>query len=338
MTFPPPNRLQNTLQWVTKLSDAKQSQVLEKFNENDYSRVVLERDHKYIRTAIQDLPSPSDIEARRFCVNCRMLKTEVESIEPQPGCFVHSEWIIPAEEEPNCDDCGRHIHEYTGCKRSAAHAFSPPSIPKGMFVVPAADLSKKRRALVMLDCEFYIVKYHNGTSKQTVGSIGMVDGLTGEVLLNNIVAQPDDHDISGYNFNYSPLSYSAMRRAVQKGTAIIGLAQLNEMMIQFIDLETIICGHAVHNDLQKMRLGVDKILDTQRLFANTSSQLIGLKTLVETKLPKNLIPSFQSSKLTHDAIEDAFATREVMLARAFRPDSGFSEQPAAYGEDTSTEW
>lgn len=310
---------QRDLTWVTILSDEKQKDLMAIIvGKLEKSRGELEKDFKQYRTEIGDLPSPAAREASQSCENCGVWKSIVVEI-PVRQCDEHPLSWRDHDDESLCNKCGQNIYKKMGCLRRPVHEFSMAPIPPGVFVAPTAETTKPRRAIVVLDLEFcqIVWKDKSRLRSQVPSSIGMVDGLTGEILLNAFIAQPWDEDILFLDYKRSGMTSDDVKEAKAAGTAFRSLEHLNEAMNRFIDSNTIVCGHGVHGDLKGMRLGVDRILDTALLEHVKGQQAVGLKTLVNTKLPAGKIPGFQDDKFGHDALEDAYATREVLLAIVF---------------------
>lgn len=295
--------------WFTKLSATEQTQLLTDTQNLDTTRETLESKFTNYRNLAR-LPSRATLEKGTYCKECNVSKVAINS--ESLGCFLHPAGQRRDSDTTYCERCETSVEETPGCLRRFEHGkFVEPPTPTRSFTVAAATAAKKTRALIVIDAEFVVLHYKDKSTWQTIGSFAAVDGITGEVLLNKVVAPAFDANLHHITYVKSGQSEKKFRDCKRDGTALVGLNELQKRVQSFTDNETIFCGHAVYNDLQRLGAGVDKIVDTQVMFdGDGGSKLPGLKWLVERHLPA--LKGFQVTE-DHDALEDACATRELLL-------------------------
>jgi hypothetical protein len=185
------------------------------------------------------------------------------------------------------------------------------SIKRGLFrEVPrfAANNASKRRAIV-LDCE--MVQVEEG--RRELAFLTAIDFLTGEVLIDNYV-QPNAKVVN-WDSRFSGVTPSAMNKAVRQGTALTGWQGARSRLWEFMDSETILIGHSLNNDLDVLGMFHWNIFDSsiftsEAVFSHEqSSRTWSLKTLTKELVNYDI----QVGKKGHSALEDAHATRDVVI-------------------------
>lgn len=170
----------------------------------------------------------------------------------------------------------------------------------------------------------------------------MVDYFSGQVLINQLVF-PKVRMLH-YNTPFSGVRYSDLELAKRTGTCFRGRDEARNALYSYVGPETIIIGHALHQDLSSMRLIHKKVIDTLILEQNIAETCRidtvkvgrvdeepgnedGGATLDGTK-PEKKPEQRRSGSLTlkalardrlgreiqigsHDALEDTIATRDL---------------------------
>ncbi|KAJ6028020.1 hypothetical protein N7540_003596 [Penicillium herquei] len=173
------------------------------------------------------------------------------------------------------------------------------------------DCPQRKREAIVIDCE--MVEVTDG--RREVAFMTALDFLTGEILINHYV-QPRSKVIN-WNSRYSGVVPSAMRAAISSGYALTWNEARN-LLCRYGDTETVLVGHALNNDLDVLGIVHLSIVDSciltcDAVFPDLSSDKAqprswALKTLTKEFLGYDI----QASKYGHSALEDAYATRQVV--------------------------
>ncbi|KAK1981575.1 hypothetical protein LZ30DRAFT_749978 [Colletotrichum cereale] len=113
---------------------------------------------------------------------------------------------------------------------------------------PAAPPLRRPHFAVAIDCEMGTA--YDGESELI--RVTLVDYLTSEILLDSLVYPqvPMQH----YNTKWSGVSRQQMNDARDKGKCIAGgLAAVRDAVWRWVGPDTVVVGHAVHNDLAALR-------------------------------------------------------------------------------------
>lgn len=150
--------------------------------------------------------------------------------------------------------------------------------------------------------------------RSELAQICAVDVLTGQILIDKLV-RPSERVVD-WRTRYSGVSYPAIKAAEASGRLLRGWQAARAELLSYIDADTILVGHGLHNDLHVLRLAHSKIVDTALQTAEAVygengrfGRIWGLKELA--KELTNL--AIQAGKRGHDCIEDTLATREIAL-------------------------
>lgn len=302
----------NPFNWSTKLDATTKSAILKDARALCRSHEHHVEKYKTYTTATSHLRSRASVEAERKCHDCGLSKITIDA--ESKTCFSHPVKLRDTKNPQLCTKCGGNVDFDQGCTRQWEHKITPANqAVEDQFVVLSAAPNKKKRALVVIDAEFITIFFKDGSCTSVIASVAMIDGITGEILINRIVAHPKWANYKHTSYFKSGLDAKKIADARANGSAIMGMQKLHETLSQFVDANTIFCGHAFFNDLNKMKLGVNFIIDTQILHKKKEkgAQVKGLKTLAEKHLK---IPGFQATE-HHDALEDACVTRELLLLK-----------------------
>lgn len=162
---------------------------------------------------------------------------------------------------------------------------------------------------IVLDCEMVGVREPSGLA-QNVIQVCAIDYLTGAVLVNKLV-QPEGR-VRDWRTEIHGVTGAMMENAVSQGHALAGWSAARAELWKLIDENTILIGHALHHDLDALRMLHTRIVDSAILARNAvgMSRQWGLQRLCEDLLGVEIR---KSKGGVHDCVEDVFATREVVL-------------------------
>lgn len=176
---------------------------------------------------------------------------------------------------------------------------------------PMPNENAARRQALVLDCEMVGVSER----RKELAFLVVVDLLTGDVLINNFVHPTNI--VRNWFTRSSGITCASMKTAVKDNLALRGWKAAREMLFEHMDSSTILVGHALHNDLNVLGVVHPTIIDTEILTADAvfrplerpSRRTWSLKTLANDLLGLKI----QRGKCGHSALEDAMATRQVLL-------------------------
>ncbi|KAL5334507.1 ribonuclease H-like domain-containing protein [Aspergillus crustosus] len=206
-----------------------------------------------------------------------------------------------------------HIHEDEYQGKMPYATTNEPATP-----LPTPDPTTPKRRIVALDCEMVVPGWDE---PDHLAQVCAVDVLTGDILLDILVQPPSedpDSEIFDYRTQYSGLSKQLYHHYTQHGLVVQGIEGAQRTLFNFVDSNTILAGHALHNDLRALGIKHDRILDTQVL-ARKAVQAAGepgytrrwgLVKLVEEMLGREIR---MENNGQHDCLEDVLAPREVLL-------------------------
>ncbi|KAH7304157.1 ribonuclease H-like domain-containing protein [Stachybotrys elegans] len=187
---------------------------------------------------------------------------------------------------------------------------------------PDRDPSAPKMAAIVLDCEM------GGTvgGQDELLQITMIDFLSGNVLQSRLVSP--SRPIINWRENITGITAASMQQAVAENSALHGWEAARAELWRFADKDTILLGQSVYKDLKVLHASHMRIVDSAIV---TAEAVLGkkskirkrwsLKTLCEELLGIEIRrPSQAGGYGVHDALEDALATREVVLLCAREPD------------------
>ncbi|KAJ5933157.1 hypothetical protein N7516_007646 [Penicillium verrucosum] len=188
----------------------------------------------------------------------------------------------------------------------------PPKTGHFRQVPRSAGGLPKRRAIV-LDCEMVQVE----AGRRELAFLSAIDFLTGEVLIDNYV-QPKSRVVN-WDSRFSGVTPSAMNKAVKKGTALFGWEGARSKLWEFMDSETVLVGHSLNNDLDVLGIihwnVVDSSIITSEAVFYTAHASEPLNRTWSLKTLTNELVNYdiQVGKQGHSALEDAHATRDIVV-------------------------
>ncbi|KAJ5186937.1 hypothetical protein N7449_009931 [Penicillium cf. viridicatum] len=176
---------------------------------------------------------------------------------------------------------------------------------------PIPNENTARRQALVLDCEMVGVS----EGRKELAFLAVMDLLTGDVLINNFVHPTNI--VRNWFTRSSGITCASMKAAVKDNLALRGWKAAREFLFEYMDSNTILVGHALHNDLNVLGVVHPTIIDTEILTADAVYRPLArpfrrtwsLKALANDFLGLKI----QAGKRGHSALEDAMATRQVLL-------------------------
>ncbi|KAK2043930.1 hypothetical protein LZ31DRAFT_554758 [Colletotrichum somersetense] len=198
------------------------------------------------------------------------------------------------------------------------------SLPNPRPDLPCPDInpSAPKTAAIVLDCE---MAGADGGENELI-QMTMIDFLSGEVLRSCLVNP--SRPIIDWREGITGISAVSMQKAVEENRVLHGWEAARAELWRFADKETIVIGQSVHKDLKVLRTSHSRIIDSALV---TAEAVLGknskirkrwsLQTLCHELLGIQIRkPAQAGGRAVHDALEDALATREVVLLCAREPD------------------
>lgn len=232
-----------------------------------------------------------------------------------PGFIVTSDSSVSPATEPN----GKPSHTDSKCSTGEKQA-SPGSANSGNHPEcssseqncssagrqqPVGEDANGTHDMVALDCEMC----YCGTDNLEVTRLSLL-GSRGQVLLDELVVP--ELPITDYNTRYSGITAEMMSGAT------LSLSAARAAMLQHLKPHTILVGHALENDLEKLRIVHDRIIDTGNLYPHPRGPPYkqGLRFLTKRYLNR----AIQEGQ--HDSVEDARAALQLAVLK-FRHGPGW---------------
>ncbi|KAJ5200638.1 hypothetical protein N7491_008556 [Penicillium cf. griseofulvum] len=166
---------------------------------------------------------------------------------------------------------------------------------------------------IALDCE--MVGVRNG--RQALVFLSAINFLTGEVLISRYVNPSEE--VLDWRYRYSGVTRAIMSSAVASGAAFKNWREARDKLWEFMDDSTVLVGHSLNYDLEVLGMSHTKVVDSAILVSETVFPAIpstkpltrywGLKTLAKELLGLDI----QTSDRGHNALEDAYATRNLVI-------------------------
>ena len=200
-----------------------------------------------------------------------------------------------------------------GCQFVPEHSYAAPDLRtvakyQAHALTPPRSSRKMKARAVALDCEMASVQ----EGGNEIVLLCAVDYLTGETLVDHLV-QPTSRVID-WQTRWSGVTASMMADARSKGTTLNGWRGARDALWQHIDAETVLVGHALQHDLSVLRMIHTRVVDSAILTRNAAgpecARTWALKTLCKDFLG---IDIQNRGRKGHDCLEDALATRQLVL-------------------------
>ncbi|KAI0531898.1 ribonuclease H-like domain-containing protein [Xylaria digitata] len=199
---------------------------------------------------------------------------------------------------------------------SVAQRNTNPRNAAGNTPLPLPQPSPGRRgryAALVVDCEMVAIE----NNMQDLVSISVVDFLTGNVVLNSLV-QPTAR-VRDWRMRMTGVNPAILRAAKQDPgrTVLAGWPEARKRILALVDAETVLIGHALPNDLKILRIAADRVVDSvvvvaQAAFGRSTDRFPrkwGLKNACQELIGVEV----QRGRAAHDPLEDALATRELLI-------------------------
>ncbi|KAJ8965114.1 hypothetical protein NQ314_004339 [Rhamnusium bicolor] len=232
-------------------------------------------------------------------------------------CYYH--WgklqtvIVSGELQQGHDEytCCKGKKGSSGCTQAILHVWSGISNgTNGPYLNFVRTREKKKPTLdgnyevYAIDCEMCFTIDGLELTKVTVV------GIDGRLVYDSFVKPYND--IIDYNTRFSGITAKDLRL---RGGAK-RLCQVQNDLLSFIDINTILIGHGLENDLRALKIVHDHVVDTAFVFPHYHGLPYkrSLKNLASTILKRDI----QCGDKGHDSYEDACACMELMLWRIRR--------------------
>ncbi|GKT67071.1 3'-5' exonuclease [Colletotrichum tofieldiae] len=205
--------------------------------------------------------------------------------------------------------------------RTPAHAlldlfspFAPPS--------PSSSSSRKPRPAVAIDCEMGTA--YDGESELI--RVTLVDYFTSEILLDSLVYP--QVAMQHYNTKWSGVSRQQMNDARAKGKCITGgLAAVRDAVWRWVGPETVVVGHAVHNDLASLRWIHPLVVDS--LLLATAARAEREKREEEEEAARKDAAAAAAAAAFEEDDDDLISFRELDLEPRETPEKASAEKAGA---------
>lgn len=164
-----------------------------------------------------------------------------------------------------------------------------------------------------LDCEMS----YTGLGLEVV-KVTLV-GADGRLIYERLVRPATK--VIDYNTRFSGLSKKDFCR---NNALVATLPDVQQDLLEFINKDTILIGHALENDLRVLKMIHDTVIDTSITFEHHNGP--GFKHSLRSLTSQYLKRSIQNSELGHSSFEDSRACLELMLYRVRRDFRAVLEQ------------
>ncbi|KAL4813095.1 ribonuclease H-like domain-containing protein [Aspergillus spinulosporus] len=286
-----------------------------------HSEQSLAKEHYWTR-----VPTKAEIEMTRKCNDCGVTKGRTHatgSSSESSTCRFHPAKKVfmgglrgrgNGARKARCINC----HKYgknNGCIVLPTHDFKQADAKFAQSKLSPAKNANARQAVV-LDCEMVGVAGPNNSEVNEVVRFAAVDFLSGEVLVNIFVEPAAKQRVISWRTRVSGVSKSLLSEMKERGQTVKGWKAARNLLWMFIDKQTILIGHSLHNDLAVLGMVHQRIVDSAIL---TRDAVDGAKKdCARSWALKKLARAFfgldiQTGKNGHDCLEDTFAAREVVL-------------------------
>ncbi|KAG1752704.1 ribonuclease H-like protein [Suillus paluster] len=202
----------------------------------------------------------------------------------------------PAE-EGGCTRGPHVFYESIAADLHSRHAFSftRPSVTDTEM-----DSTDTALDVVALDCEMIYT-----TGGMRVARVSVVDG-SGKQVFDELVRMDDGVEVVDYNTRFSGIT---QEEHVQ---AALSLSSVRKSLDAFINRDTIVIGHALHNDLNTLRIVHHQCVDTAIIFPHRAGPPYrrSLRDLAKEHLGLTIQAGGGTSG--HSSVEDSVATLDLV--------------------------
>ncbi|KAI0483754.1 ribonuclease H-like domain-containing protein [Xylaria cf. heliscus] len=176
---------------------------------------------------------------------------------------------------------------------------------------------KKTYAAVVIDCEMVAMR----GGEQGLLKIAVIDFFSGYIILRSLVRP--EHAVTDWRREVTGFKKEMLREAIKKGKVLSGWPKVRDMIFDVTTRDTIFVGHALANDLRVLRIATDRVVDSMLLmsiarYGDTKAfpRNWGLKSACKELLNIEV----QKTKGPHNPLEDAFASRELVIHALQNPE------------------
>ncbi|KAG8180318.1 hypothetical protein JTE90_028866 [Oedothorax gibbosus] len=261
---------------------------------NDYPLDTKERPGR-----VQTRSSLPKHQTRRRCARC---KHSFQIIDNKYHCETECIHHLPVKPSPVTGrfTCCNGNQWSEGCFVSPFHVTAEHCLEDVVF----SRIRNKRHVkaedaygVYGLDCE---MSYTTAGLEVTKICLVGVDGIT----IYDTHVKPDN-EILDYNTDYSGVTAEDMTKATTT------LADVQAYLLKTLHKDSILVGHALHNDLKALRIIHDRVVDTSVLYPHSDNPRLkfSLKTLAKDVLHRNIQVD------QHDCIEDARTCLALVLRK-----------------------
>lgn len=250
-------------------------------------------------------PHPQGLTHRGITYS-RLFADEIKAIHVQLASLCHSEQRLRKE---------KYVLSNTSMPENGSHPAAHDCLP-----CPDLNPSAPKHTAIVIDCEMAGAV----DGQDELIQITMIEFSSGRILRSSLVNP--SKPIRDWREDITGINAATMQSAVWKGEALRGWEAARADLWRLADKDTIIMGHSVRNDLRVLRTFHSKIIDSAILAAdavlgnNPNIRKRWSLELLCTELLGIQIRRPLDGHKVHDALEDALATREVVLLCAREPD------------------
>lgn len=150
------------------------------------------------------------------------------------------------------------------------------------------------------------------TGKSEIVRLSLVDYLTGRILLD-VLIEPDE-PVLDWRTSITGIDASTIAQAKARGEVLCGWPEAREQLFRFVDEETIVVGHCLPDVLKALHVVREVVVDssilTTEVLQHRADAPVALPDLCDGLLGRQIR---NTTPVLHDALEDAFAAREIVL-------------------------
>ena len=168
----------------------------------------------------------------------------------------------------------------------------------------------KAYAALVVDCEMVELE----DRVQDLVSLSVVDFLSGEVVLNTLV-QPVGR-VKCWRSQITGVYPANLHNAKVTKGVLNGWPEARAKIFAVADSDTIFIGHALPNDLKILRIEADHVVDSTVILAQAafgSPEKFPRRWSLKVACQELINVSVQAGRKPHSPLEDALATRELVL-------------------------
>ncbi|KAL4755172.1 hypothetical protein BDW72DRAFT_55355 [Aspergillus terricola var. indicus] len=306
----------------TSIPVAERESLLRLLETKCHSEKSLAKEHYWTR-----VPTQAEIEMTKKCNDCGATKGRPDAtgsssasskcrFHPAKKAFKKGELRGRGSgaQKARCFNCQQYGMN-NGCIVRPTHDFKQADV-KFAQSKPSPAKNANARQAVVLDCEMIGVVGPNNSEVSEVVRLSAVDFLSGEVLVDVFVEPAAKQRVISWRTRVSGVSKSLLSEMKKRGQTVQGWKAARELLWMFVDKQTILIGHSLHNDLAVLGMVHQRVVDSAILTRDAvarakedCARFWALKTLARTFFGMEI----QTGKAGHDCLEDTFAAREVVL-------------------------